>query len=153
MSEGFQKWDEIKLSADNYTKIWSIYLTWFNWFFGINVGAMAYIAATKDNVKNTLVYPLCGFMLGCVIIGIITACLMVIYSNSVTRHAVFIAEKIFQDTNHRADAKVVTASPMTNIVSWLILITLVWTFVAWGFIALWASGHFPLPLPTPQIAA
>ncbi|WP_331292419.1 MULTISPECIES: hypothetical protein [Methylobacterium] len=153
MADTFQKWDELKLSTDTYMKLWAIYVTWFNWFFGINVASMAYVVATKDNIQSILVYPLCIFMSVCVLIGIATSMLMTNYCGKVRNHANEISDKVNIDFNHKTNSNVVTANPMMYVASWLIMASLTWTLLAWIFIALWAGGHFPFPIPKPGIAA
>ena len=44
-------WDKLKLIQDSWFKMWSMYLSWFSWHFGIQSGALALVVANESAKK------------------------------------------------------------------------------------------------------
>lgn len=72
-------WEAFKLVHDSYTKIWSIYMAWFTWFFGINLLALGWII-TADKLRVSILAPVALLMAGCSMGGAIAGFFMISFS-------------------------------------------------------------------------
>jgi apolipoprotein N-acyltransferase len=62
-------WKELRLLQDSSMKIWQMYLTWFAWFFGINVLAISWVL-TNTTARGELVVSLAILMILFLLLGI-----------------------------------------------------------------------------------
>lgn len=136
-------WDEIKICVDTYTKSWNMIVTWFNWFFGINVAAMAYIVVSEKGIEKHLALPCCIFMSVCVCIGIYVSARMVSYCKICKERVVSISKKIMEEKDYYLDGNTLIAEPVFGLASKLIVFSLVWTLVGWCYIAAWSLKVLP----------
>ena len=62
-------WKELRILQDSSMKIWQLYLTWFAWFFGMNVVALSWVL-TNDKAHGNLVISLAVLMVLFLVLGI-----------------------------------------------------------------------------------
>jgi hypothetical protein len=43
-----KQFDELKLLQDSYLRVLAIYITWYTWFFGLNIIAFSWIMTSKE---------------------------------------------------------------------------------------------------------
>lgn len=83
-----EKLDALKLLQDTYLKVWAIYITWFNWFFGANLLAFSWILTSgPDKLKQQYLPSFVFFLLALVVIGIGVCIGMDLYGRAVRKKA------------------------------------------------------------------
>lgn len=76
--------EQLKNLQRAHSDIWQMYLTWFSWFFGINIAALAgAFAATR--LGPSMFRGLAFLMIFCGILGIIASILMARFSRDARR--------------------------------------------------------------------
>jgi hypothetical protein len=127
--------DGIKLMQDSYLKLWAIYVTWFNWFFGSNLLAFSWFI-TSGNDKLALQYMpfFMFFIIALVILGIFVVRGMGSYSK-------LVREKALELTKEKPDTietvNLIFGGPVTELATWTSFLCHVVAGIAWGSLGLY----------------
>jgi len=82
----FTFWDEVKLLQDTYMKMWAMFMSWFTWFYNINLLALSWVLTSNSHdLRSQLVIPFVMLMEFCIAGGAIATVTMFVYRANVER--------------------------------------------------------------------
>lgn len=141
--------DEIKIICDVYSKFMGYYITWFTWFFYLNLAAMAalYVYSTGNFGKHIrpVFLVISAFFSVINIFGCVATWQMAAYKNRCSARIAQICANSKECTTHKIDQDIAVGDIVVRPVLFVMLLTLLLTIAAWISLGLRIQGIISWP--------
>jgi hypothetical protein len=126
----YTTWDELCVLQSTLASQWQAYVTWYTWFFGINLLALSWIFSNQTRA-GWGIFSLSALMVFCNFIGIGAAVTMRAYHHLIWKRATLLARE-----NPNVDVRILLGDFLANFTAAGTAATLLGTTAAWMFIIL-----------------